>query len=165
MLVWVLVSLLALRAPGYAQTLIDKAARDGIARVPHDDPEMAAAIAKARAGLAGFLARADRPDDNQRDFSVKVQVPLGGNNSEFLWIRPFTVDGDKFVGRVVNEPRNIAGLKYGDRIAFRTKDIADWSYRQDGRTIGNYTACVLIGREPPAQRPAFMAQYGIDCEP
>ncbi|ABD06655.1 conserved hypothetical protein [Rhodopseudomonas palustris HaA2] len=164
MLLWVLISLLAVvAAPSRAQSLIDKAARDEIARVKSGDPEMAAAIAKARAGLDGFLARADHPAGNQRDFAVKVKVPLGAN-AEYLWLRPFVRDGDGFIGRVVNTPRNIAKLKYGDRLAFERKDIADWSYKQDDRVIGNFTACVLIAREPANQRAAFRDQYGIDCE-
>lgn len=163
MLLRVMISLVALLAgPSGAQTLIDKAARDDTARVESGDPEMTAAIAKARAGLDVFLARADDPGDNQRDFSVKVKVPLR-DHSEFLWLRPFVRDGDHFVGRVVNTPRDIANLKYGDRLAFERKDIADWSYKQNGRVIGNYTACVLIAREPPEQRAAFRDTYGIDC--
>ncbi|MDF3811635.1 MULTISPECIES: DUF2314 domain-containing protein [Rhodopseudomonas] len=141
----------------------DKAAGDETARVPNDDPQMAAAVAKARAGLDAFLARADHPAGNQRDFSVKVKVPLGAN-SELLWLRPFVRDGDGFIGRVVNEPRNVSNLKYGDRLAFKRKDIADWSYTEDGRVVGNYTTCVLIAREPPEQRAAFRAKYGIDCK-
>jgi len=164
MLLWVVVSLIALvAAPGRAQTLIDKAARDDTALVATDDPEMAAAFAKARAGLDEFLARADHPAAQQRDFSVKVRVPLGAH-AEYLWLRPFVRDGDRFIGRVVNTPRNIAKLSYGDRLAFQREDIADWSYKQDGRVIGNFTACVLIAREPPEQRAAFRDRYGIDCE-
>ncbi|WP_244432106.1 YegJ family protein [Rhodopseudomonas sp. B29] len=156
-----LVALVA--GPSRAQTLIDKAARDDTAQVANDDPEMKAAIARARAGLDVFLARADDPDADQRDFSVKVKVPLR-DHSEFLWLRPFVRDGDRFVGRVVNTPQGIANLKYGDRLAFQRKDIADWFYKQGGRVIGNYTACVLIAREPPEQRAAFRDNYGIDCE-
>jgi uncharacterized protein YegJ (DUF2314 family) len=164
MLVWMLMSLfVAWSAPSRAQSLIDRAARDEIARVKNGDPEMTAAIARARDGLDGFLARAEHPAGNQRNFSVKVKVPLGAV-SEFLWLRPFSRDGERFVGRVVNQPRDIANLKYGDRLAFELKDIADWSYVEDGRMIGNYTACVLIAREPPEQRAAFLAKYGIDCD-
>ncbi|MFC0240142.1 YegJ family protein [Rhodopseudomonas telluris] len=165
MLLVFLMSLVALIVtPSGAQSLIDKAARDETARVRTDDADMTAAIAKARAALDGFLARADHPADNQRDFSVKVKVPLGAN-SEFLWLRPFVRDGDGFVGRVVNTPRYISNLKYGDRLSFERKDIADWSYKQDGRMIGNFTACVLIARAPPDQRVAFRETYGIDCDP
>ncbi len=165
MLVWVIVSLVAFVAgPSRAQTLIDKAQRDDTARVSRGDPEMAAAIAKARAGLDAFLTHADHPGDGQRDFSVKVEVPLR-DHSEFLWLRPFVRDGDRFVGRVVNTPINIAKLKYGDRLAFERKDIADWSYKENGSVIGNFTACVLIAREPPQQRAAFRDIYGIDCGP
>jgi uncharacterized protein YegJ (DUF2314 family) len=164
MLVWMLIPLFAaFAAPVGAQSLVDKAARDEVARIRNDDPEMAAAIDRARAGLDGFLARADHPAGNQRHFSVKVKVPLGVD-AEFLWLRPFVRDGDGFVGRVVNQPRDIANLNYGDRLAFQRNDIADWSYVEDDKVIGNYTACVLIAREPPEQRAAFRAKYGIDCD-
>jgi uncharacterized protein YegJ (DUF2314 family) len=124
---------------------------------------MAAAIAKARAGLDGFLARADHPAGNQRDFSIKVKVPLGVAD-ERAQPQILRIGGDGFIGRIVNIPRNIANLKYGDRLAFERNDIADWSYKQNDRVIGNFTACVLIAREPADQRAAFRARYGIDCE-
>lgn len=148
--------------PAAGQSLVDRAKRDETVRVKSDDPEMTAAIAKAKAGLPAFLALAAKPADNQRNFAIKLRVQLG-NDAEFIWIRPFERNGDDFVGRVVSQPRNIADLNYGDPLAFKLKHIADWSYLEDGRMKGNATACVLLARETPSERAAFRARYGLDC--
>jgi uncharacterized protein YegJ (DUF2314 family) len=155
-------SLITVGTPSAAQSVLDRARRDEVARVRTGDPAMAAAIEQARAGLDGFFAIADNPGANRRNFSVKVAVPTRDGH-EYLWIRPFERNGDQFVGRVNNTPRNIANLKSGDRIAFQRKDIADWLYLEGDSMKGNYTACALLRNEPPEQRASFRRQYGLAC--
>jgi uncharacterized protein YegJ (DUF2314 family) len=44
-------------------------------------------------------------------------------------------------------------------------EIVDWLY-QDGSTMrGNFTACVLLRREPRAEAENFMKQIGLRCDP
>lgn len=65
-----------------------------------------------------------------------------GNNVEYVWVRPFTRDGEDFKGRLVNDARMRPDLKYGQTIAFDETNIAEWSYldntgmRQVRRTSG-----------------------------
>jgi uncharacterized protein YegJ (DUF2314 family) len=146
-----------------AQTPAGKTLRDGVTSVRSDDAAMAAAMARAGRELDAFLGIAAAPPAGVQHFSVKVRLPVSKDSNEYIWIHPFTHDGGKFVGKVANTPRNFTNLAFGDRLAFERKDIVDWSYRKGGRTIGNYTACALVHREPPQQRDAFMKQYGLDC--
>ena len=53
----------------------------------------------------------------------------------------------------------------GQVIEFAENEIVDWLYLEDGKMIGNFTACALIKREPPEQAAAFMKQYGMSCDP
>ncbi|UZE48569.1 DUF2314 domain-containing protein [Rhodopseudomonas sp. P2A-2r] len=146
-----------------AQMPAGKALRDGVISVRSNDAAMAAAMARADRELDAFLGIAAAPPAGAQHFSVKVRLPVGKESNEYIWIHPFTHDSGKFVGKVANTPRNFTYLALGDRLAFERKDVVDWSYRKGDRTIGNYTACALVHREPPQQRDAFMKQYGLDC--
>src|SRR5688572_27462758 len=51
-----------------------KAANDEVHVVEHDDPEMAAAVVRARASLDEFLAAWRQPPAGAVDFAVKVGI-------------------------------------------------------------------------------------------
>src|SRR5262245_62058085 len=75
-------------APVAGESMLDRARRDQIVMVPGDDPEMLAAMAKARATLQDFLALARAPRPSMSGFAVKVAVRDKGN-TEYFWIAPF----------------------------------------------------------------------------
>lgn len=152
-----------LHGPAAAQTALEKAARDELFVIPQRDPDMAAAMRKARARLPEFFALSRSPKPSMKDFSVKVGV-RAGNGHEFFWIKPFERKGQRFSGRLNNTPRVVTHLKAGDTISFTEKDIVDWTYVDDGKMKGNFTACPLLKREPKEQAQAFIRQYGLDCE-
>lgn len=137
---------------------------DDSVRIRNGDAAMIAAKQKARASLKDFLALVDHPRDGTRNFSVKIGLPIGGDDYEYIWIRPFERDGERFVGRLVNTPLHFTNIKYGDRLIFHEKDIADWSYLEGDRTIGNFTACAIVANEPPEARQTFMQRYHLSCE-
>jgi len=62
-------------------------------------------------------------------------------------------------------PRLVKKVKVGQTIRFREDEIVDWLYQQDGKMIGNFTACTLLKREPPKEAAAFMKQVGLRCDP
>jgi len=146
-----------------AETLSDKTQRDDVATVKSDDAAVVAAMRRARAELDGFLAIAASPPAGSSRFSVKVRLPFGEDQAEYIWVNPFKRDGVKFVGVVVSTPRNFSNLASGDRLAFEKQDIADWTYMKGGRRMGNYTGCALLAKEPPEQREALQKRYGLDC--
>ena len=69
-------------------TLVDRAGRDQVATVAQGDPDMVAAMRKARETLPEFLAIALAPRPTITSLAVKIAVPAGDNN-EFFWISPF----------------------------------------------------------------------------
>ena len=148
--------------PTASQTALEKAARDELFMIPQNDPDMAAAMRKARASFPEFLALSQSPRPSMRNFAVKVGV-RAGDGHEFFWIRPFERKGQGFSRQLNNTPRSVKNLKLGDTITFAEKEIVDWTYIDDGKMKGNYTACVLLKQEPKEQAQAFMRQYGLDC--
>lgn len=137
--------------------------RDDVVSVRSGDAAMTAAMQRARAELDGFLAIADAPPPGTGRFSLKVRLPFGDNQAEYIWIIPFKRTGAKFVGVVESSPRNFSNLASGDRLAFDRKDIADWTYWKGQRRMGNYTGCALIARQAPEQQADLEKRYALDC--
>jgi uncharacterized protein YegJ (DUF2314 family) len=134
--------------------------------IERGNPDMAAAYMRAQESLPEFLKLAREPRPTTKGFSVKVPVPYGtGNDAEFFWIAPFKPQGDKYIGRINNTPQLAKTVKLGQVIEFSGSQIVDWLYVEDGKMVGNFTACALLKREPPEQAAAFQKQYGLTCDP
>jgi uncharacterized protein YegJ (DUF2314 family) len=147
-----------------AETLLERAKRDGIAYVEKDDAEMAAAMRRARDTLPEFLKLARAPRPTMRAFAVKVAV-VEGDETEFFWIAPFEQRKSEFTGRINNTPQLVKKLRFGQTINFREDEIVDWLYQDGGKMIGNFTACVLLKREPRNEAEQFMKELGLRCDP
>jgi len=137
---------------------------DGTADVPIDDADMEDAIRQARARLAEFLALARNPRPTMHGFAVKVPIPTSSGN-EYVWITPFEMRGDEVVGRLANQPHGTGRLKQGDRLKFKTSDIADWSYRLNGKRKGNFTGRAIAKRLPPTEAERLLREMNFDPEP
>ena len=161
----VLVVLIVGTAAGNAESVLDKSKRDAVMSIKQGDAIMALAYKKARETLPDFLALVRAPRPTIKGFAVKVPVPYGtGTDAEFFWISPFEERDGEFRGRINNEPRFAKSVKNGQIVAFDQSQIVDWLYHEDGRMVGNFTACALIKRESPAQQKAFMKHYGLSCD-
>jgi len=148
-----------------AQTISDQAAKDEIVRMSNEEPAMRKAFARAAQTLPEFLALAAKPKEGTSNYALKVAIS-DGNNTEYFWVTEFSNRSDLFSGTLNNEPRLVKNRKLGDHITFRRAQIVDWTYidKVNGKTVGNFTACALLSKEPPAQAEAFMRQYGLSCE-
>jgi uncharacterized protein YegJ (DUF2314 family) len=155
--------LAALAHSARAQTITKKARVDETVNVRKDDQLMEDAKKKGRATLPQFLALANAPMPGMKSFALKVGVSAK-HGKEFVWVRPFVKDGDRFSGRLRNDVESIPRLKYGDVIAFDQKDIIDWMYVEGGKMKGNFTACALLKAGTKADREAFKKEYGLDCD-
>jgi uncharacterized protein YegJ (DUF2314 family) len=98
---------------------------------------------------------------------VKVRISDGTQN-EYFWVNTVAPDGAGFTGILGNEPRLVKKHKLGERITFPRDQIVDWTYidRSNGsaRMVGNFTACAMLTKEPPAQAQEFKEWYGLTCE-
>ncbi len=137
------------------------AAAQAVVHVPNNDPEMAAAQAKAQVTLAEFWRVFDQPGANEEGFAVKVAIPYGANSSEHMWFNGIERSGGKLFGTLNNNPVHVTGLRRGQRIEIDGRQISDWMYLRSGKIVGNYTMRPLLKRLPPqeaARHRAMLAE-------
>ena len=151
--------------PSGAQTVVERAERGEIAHMAREEPAMRRAFEKARATLDTFLKEASAPREGNSSFALKVAVS-DGQNTEYFWVNRFSNTGPNFVGHLGNEPRMVKKYKFDERFQFDREQIVDWTYidTKTRRMVGNFTACALLTKEPPAQAEEFKKRYGLVCE-
>ncbi len=150
-----------------------------VPKVPKGDPAMSAAFARAAAGLDGFFSKWRNPPPGARRFTVKIGLidtsePPGyavvrpdspaTHIVEWFWVTDLRVDGAGFSGRLGNSPDGLRNVAFGQAIHFTREDIGDWMYRQDGKIIGNATACPALAHATAEERRAMKEQYGLACD-
>ena len=153
--------------------------REPVPRVPESDPAMSAAFAGAAASLDEFLARWRSPPPGAESFSVKiglrdtsdapgyavVRPPAAIHDPvEFFWTRGLRRDGDDFAAEIDNDADLLHNVSSGATIHFGRQDIADWTYFQDGKVVGNFTACPALAHASAAERREMTQRYGISCD-
>src|SRR5512141_710513 len=65
-----------------------------------DDPELDAAIQKARSTLDDFIKRLQNPQRTET-FSVEGESPLADGSHRHVWLGDVIYSGDKFKGTVI----------------------------------------------------------------
>ena len=146
-----------------AQSIQERVARDELAIVEPDDPDMVAAIRKGRETLPEFLALASAPKPAMTNFSVKVAV-RSEQQYEYIWIAPFKEENGTYFGVIKNIPRWATHLKKGDVLTFAESEIVDWLYIEDRKMKGNFTVCATLRKEPKSEAELFKKQYGLNCD-
>jgi uncharacterized protein YegJ (DUF2314 family) len=133
-------------------------------RGPNGDPALRRATEKAQATLDDFLAKAKQLPADTSAYALKVQVEEG-RDTETFWVEEFAWSDGAFTGKINNEPRGVKGIQPGQTFKFSRSQIVDWKYVDDktGRTIGNFTACALLSKEPPAQAEEIKRRDRLDC--
>jgi uncharacterized protein YegJ (DUF2314 family) len=128
---------------------------------------MRAAFSKARESLNSFLEIAAKRPAGTTTFQLKIAVS-DVRGTEYIWIKDFVPNDDtfSFTGVVDNEPRLIRKYAFGEKIRFYRFHIVDWSYKNEEtkKLTGNFTACVLLGRESREKGEELKARYGFQCE-
>ena len=144
----------------------DRIKKDDLTYMADEEPAMQRAIARARAELDGFLAKAKSPPADTFGFAVKVAI-RDRDVTEYFWVSPFTEADGRFIGKVDNEPRTVRTVKAGQSYAFVKSEIVDWMYasRTVRKVYGNYTMCALLTKEPPKEAEGVRKRFGLDCEP
>jgi uncharacterized protein YegJ (DUF2314 family) len=145
----------AATGPAGAQT-----ARAQVIDRPADDPEIDAAIAKARASLPKFWASLDKPKDNERGFALKVGLTTADGGREHIWIADIKRDGSDISGVIGNAPVNVPMLKEGAKVVFGATEVSDWMFMRGNKIVGNETMRPLIAKMSAAEA----AKYRIMLE-
>ena len=161
----VLIAAIVLTLAACGQSAIEQAERDEVRHMASEEPAMRKAFEQARSRLDDFLRLAASPEVGTSDYALKVAIS-DGRNTEYFWVNRFTNNGDEFTGHLGNEPRLVKRYRNGERFKFDRKQIVDWTYidSKTNRMMGNFTACALLTKEPPAQAEAFKQRYGLRCD-
>lgn len=124
--------------------------------VERDDPEIAAASAKARATLSDFLAVLDKGAPDTGGYQVKFAL----TPTEHIWVENVVRDGDMLTGTLGVKPLRSAHQK-GDRVTVKLGEVSDWGYwTRDNVAHGFHTYPVLFARLPKADANARRRELG-----
>ena len=145
-------------------SIASSSGEDKIVWVAEDDPNMNAAITKARSSLDGFLKRFRSKPINIETYKLKVMLS-DNNGVEHFWITPFSELGDnKFEGIVANDPQIVTSVKVFQKIEFSKDQITDWGYEENGKQIGSFTVCALFTQMPEQQVKFYKENHGFVCD-
>jgi uncharacterized protein YegJ (DUF2314 family) len=140
---WLLVAVLAALLTACSK-------RDKVVGIGDGDPEMAAAIAKARQTLPQFWQVFDKREHGESNFVLVVRITDKGRIEHFHTTDFERRDGKTMV-TISRAPKIVASVKLGDRIDIPEADITDWSYMRDGKYVGMTTFKVRFKQMPADQ--------------
>lgn len=123
-----------------------------------EDKEMNAAIEKARGSLATFWSSYDAPAAGETDHALKVAIS-GNGSTEHFWLTRIKRDGGKLSGLISNQPQSVKTVKMGERYVFTPEMISDWTFKRNGKLVGNETMRVLLPRMPEEQAAVYRQMY------
>lgn len=132
-------------------------AQDAVIDFATDDPEMNAAIDKARATLPDFWARFAAPGPNESDFSLKLGIS-DGVNTEHFWCGSIQGDAESATCIIDNQPVHVQTVAYGEEVEVDPAIISDWLYYRDDKIVGGETIRVMIPRMDKKAAAATLAR-------
>ena len=130
---------------------VDREGPLDVTYVADDDPEMVAAMEKAKLSLGQFIEAFASPKPSQVHFAVKVLIK-DGERGEFMWANAVQYSDGKFTATIGNDPDRVTTVKLGDTVTVSQSEIADWMYVDNSRLVGNFTLRVLRKRMTDAER-------------
>jgi len=133
--------------------------RSYIESLPEGHPEMARAVAEARATLPEFRRLLATPEPGMANFALKVRFPVEGG-SEHCWVGNLEPRGTGFIGKLDNHPKHLRELRLGSTVDVTEDAITDWAYSKDGVYCGHYTTKILLPRMSKRMRRQVEAVYG-----
>jgi uncharacterized protein YegJ (DUF2314 family) len=85
-----------------------------------------------------------------------VKKPFIQNGQlEHIWLSDVQFVGNRFRGRVDNQPRKIQGLKLGQLVSVKPNEISDWLYIDHGKLVGGYTVRVHYNELSAKEKQEF----------
>jgi uncharacterized protein YegJ (DUF2314 family) len=117
------------------------------------DPEMDAAIRRARSSFPGFVAQLPQLRDRSDYFSVKVPIDTG-TSTEHIWLSSLELRDGEVAGVLANAPLD-GPYKLGDKVSVPVEEISDWMAVVDNDLYGGFTVLVARSRMSPAEQEEF----------
>jgi uncharacterized protein YegJ (DUF2314 family) len=132
--------------------------KDGVISVLSEDKDMNAAIQKARGSLNDFWKSYDAPASTEADHALKVAI-AGNGSTEHFWLTRIKRENGKFSGVISNQPQSVTTVKMGQRYEFSGDMISDWTFKRNGKLVGNETMRILLPRMPEEQAAVYRQMY------
>lgn len=123
------------------------------------DPEMNAAMDRARSTVDGFVRRLPGLRFQGAFFTVKVPLTENGE-TEHVWINEPEFDGERFTGYIASVPVGLTSWSYGDKVTVTPDGISDWVAVFDGTLYGGFTLHVLRPRMTAEEQQALFEGLG-----
>jgi uncharacterized protein YegJ (DUF2314 family) len=117
-----------------------------VVKMDADDPEMNAAIERAKASLDTFAARLKTAKPGEQ-FMVKAAMPASDGSTEHIWVDHLKLVDGGFVGKLANEPYGLPGKHKGSAVNVGRSIVSDWTITKNGKYEGGFTIDVLAKRE------------------
>jgi uncharacterized protein YegJ (DUF2314 family) len=148
----------AATTPPVEEEVARKPVKQTVVSVLSEDKEMNAAIKKARTSLDVFWKSYETPGPGEADFALKVAIS-GNGSTEHFWLTRIQRDGENLSGLISNQPQSVKTVKMGQRFSFTTDMISDWTFKRNGKLVGNETMRVLLPRMPEEQAAVYRQMY------
>jgi uncharacterized protein YegJ (DUF2314 family) len=119
-----------------------------------DDPELAAATARAQARLPAIAAAFRTGLPLGERIVVKAPFDTDDGSIEWMWVGVTAWSGDVVTGNLENDPERVRGLRLGAKVQVKQRSIADYMWlRADGsRKEGGESADIFLRREGNGSR-------------
>jgi uncharacterized protein YegJ (DUF2314 family) len=130
--------------------------------VKEDDPEMNAAIAKAKATVNDFVQAFHAQKSGTQKFCVKKPYPTPDGSEEHMWIDVTDEKAGVLKGVVASEAEDTREVKMGQEVTLNISEISDWSYMEGKKLIGGYTIRYFVNKMSPKEREEFLKANGFE---
>lgn len=109
------------------------------------DPELAAAVLRARKELPNFISALNSPKPGQVKFALNARFK-SASGFEHMWVKVDRYSGGVFEGTLAEEPYEIPTQHKGDAVKVPEDTVNDWTFMDGERIAGGYTTQVLLKR-------------------
>lgn len=138
----------------------DKNPHANVVEVDVGDPEMNAAMARARSSVGTFIDRLPALQASGANVSIKFPLTENGE-TEHVWVGDPRIEGGRFTGYLASVPVNLPSWSHGDRVSVPIENISDWMALTDGTLYGGFTIHVVRDRMSPGEQRAMAQRMGI----
>lgn len=124
---------------------VETVSRPDVHSVDPGDPEMNAAMVRARSTVDGFVRHLPALRSGGEFYAIKLPLSENGE-TEHVWINEPEFDGGRFTGYLASVPVSLPSWSYGDKVTVQMDRISDWLAVTDGTLYGGLTLHVLRPR-------------------
>ena len=125
---------------------VDRTGEPPFGVVESSDPEMVAAIERARSTFDFFTENYKTMEND--GYSVKFGLKTPDDDLEYIWFNPIEISGNEIKAACANEPVNLPGLKPGDVRTLKRSEVADWMIVVGKKCYGGFTIQFITAKIP-----------------